>query len=124
MEAKHWRSDNRHDVGVSPCPGGRATGAGRARRAFRSFLIVTTIVVAVPGFSHADMAASNRHRCLDIVPGPACPSHAEAEIRQYRQQYGRAQRDRQLIRPGGLWWWTSWRHDAVIPDSFQNQLTV
>ncbi len=70
------------------------------------------------------MAASNRHRRLAILPGPACRSHAEAEIGQYRQQYGRAQRDRQLIRPGGLWWWTSWRHDAVIPDSFENQLTV
>jgi hypothetical protein len=73
------------------------------------------------------MATSHRHRCLDIVPGPARRrgrGHAETEIGQYHQQYGRAEHDYQLIRPGGLWWWTSWRHDAVIPDSFENQLTV
>ncbi len=124
MGAKHWCSDNRHDVGASPGPGGRATGAGRTRRAFGGVLIVTITVVAVPGFSYGELDAFNRHRCLDIVPGRACRGHAEAEIGQYRQPYGRAQRNHQQIRPGGLWWWTSWRQDAVIPDSLENQLTV
>ncbi len=129
MGAKHRRSDNRHDLGVSPCPGGQATGAGRARRAVDGFFVVTTTVVAVPGVSYGEMAASNRHRCLDIVPGPARRrGHAETEIGQYRQQYDGAQRDHQVVLPGGRWLWTSWRHDAVIPhffaDSIENQLTV
>jgi len=102
MGAKHRCSDNRHDLGISPCPGGQATGAGRTRRAFGGFYVVTATVVAVPGFSYGEMAASHRHRCLDIVPGSACGGHAETEIGQYRQQYGGAQRDHQVIWPGGL----------------------
>jgi hypothetical protein len=71
------------------------------------------------------MAASNRHRRLDILPGPArCRGHAETGIGHYGQQYGGAQGDHQVVLPGGLWWWTAWRHGADIPDSFENQLTV
>jgi len=66
-------------------------------------LIVTAAAVDVPGFARGDKAASHRHRCLDIVPGPTRRrGHAETEIGQYRQQYGGAQRDHQVIWPGGL----------------------